>query len=131
MSGNRDLFIELSCLPDIRSVSIADGRLCSEASEGIAQVSLHLLVHKVLYIPYFLGVLFITFCKKFILWKEGYFCIDFDQNCYFRTFRKLYLLPKVKVFNLLFSAENGLLFLQTQHPFYCKLCYKTKIIGER
>ena len=53
MLGTRDLFISLKHLPNIFSVSIADGRLCQVAGEGVVHASSRLQLDNILYVPNF------------------------------------------------------------------------------
>lgn len=85
MLGHRDLFIDLSCLSDARSISVADGRLCSIAGEGVVHVSSYLPLDKVLYILDFsVNLLSISAITKTLFCSMTFFSIS--QLCEPHTF---------------------------------------------
>ena len=53
MTDSRELYSHISQLPDIRSVSIADGRTCRVSGQDTIRATSQLTLDKVLYVPEF------------------------------------------------------------------------------
>ena len=78
MTGTIDLYSHISQLPDIKSISIADGRTCRISEQDTIHATSQLTLDKVLYIPKFsINLLSISAITKQLLCNVTFFSFHY------------------------------------------------------